>query len=225
MFVLPYSAYERFAKYTGNKQSALLQEVKAVLQVTYPQTDMRGDGQVVMVRFNTFNVEVVPAFLLESGQYWICETIDGGRYKVTDPTAESNQIESVDAAHNRNLRVVVRMLKVWQQECNVPLKSFQLELLATEFIRSSPWGSNSYFWYDWIIRDFFAFLKGKVNQYVFVPGTNEAINLGEDWKSRCESAYDRAVRACEYERVDQVSLAGDEWKKIFGDMILQNPLA
>ncbi len=55
-FVLPYAVYERFNTYTGNKQSALLQEVKGVLQATYSSTDMSGDGQVVLVRFNTINV-------------------------------------------------------------------------------------------------------------------------------------------------------------------------
>jgi hypothetical protein len=225
MYVLPPSVHERFSTNVGNKQSALLQEVKGVLQATYPSTDMRGDGQVVMVRFNTFNVEVVPSFLLTDGRYWIFDTNDGGRYKVADPVAEANQIETADAKYSRNLRVLVRMLKVWQQECNVPLKSFHIELLMTEFIQASPYGSNSYFWYDWLVRDFFRFLQGKVNHYVFVPGTSEAINIGDGWKSRCDSAYDRAAKACEYEHADLVSLAGDEWKKIFGGMIMQDPFS
>lgn len=225
MFVLPPAVYTRFSTNVGNKQSTLLQEVKGVLQTSYPSTDMRGDGQVVMVRFNTFNVEVVPSFLLTDGRYWICDTNDGGSYKVTDPIAELNQIDSVDKEFKGNLRVLIRMFKIWQQECSVPLKSFHIELLAKEFIRVSPWGASSYFWFDWLIRDFFKFIQGKANQYVFVPGTAEAINIGDGWKSRCDSAYDRAVKACEYEHLDLVSLAGDEWKKIFGNMIMQNPLS
>jgi hypothetical protein len=59
-------------------QSALLQEVKSVLTETYPNSDMSGDGQVVVVRFGTYNVEVVPAFALTNGRYWICHTNDGG---------------------------------------------------------------------------------------------------------------------------------------------------
>lgn len=34
----------RFQGYFYNKQSSLLQEVKAVPSITYPNTDMRGDG-------------------------------------------------------------------------------------------------------------------------------------------------------------------------------------
>jgi SMODS domain-containing protein len=50
-FVLPYDVYYRFEQRSGNKQSALLQEIKEKLLDKYPQTDMRGDGQVVMVKF------------------------------------------------------------------------------------------------------------------------------------------------------------------------------
>src|SRR4051794_16569097 len=54
---LPIDVYERFNGYQGNVQSALLQEVKGHLLTTYPQTSMRGDGQVVVVGFNTVAIE------------------------------------------------------------------------------------------------------------------------------------------------------------------------
>lgn len=223
MFSLPAAVHARFEGYVGNKQSALLQEIRSALQGTYPTTDMRGDGQVVVVRFNTMNVEVVPSFLLQSGQYWICDTNNGGSYRTTDPVAEANQIGTVNRSNNFNLCVMVRMLKAWQRECNVPLKSFHIELLVSEFIQQSPWRLNGYYYYDWLIRDFFRFLQGKENGYLWAPGTSELISLGNAWKSRCDSAYDRALKACEYEHADWVTLAGDEWKKIFGDQVPQDP--
>lgn len=218
-FVLPAAVYHRFQTHIGNRQSALLQEVKGVLQQTYSSTTMRGDGQVVLVRFNTINVEVVPAFLLDNGRYWICDTHDGGSYKETAPQAEADLIQTVDAANNNNLRPIIKMLKAWQSCCNVPLKSFQIELVASEFLQLSPWRLNDYFYYDWIMRDFFAFLYGKANTFVYVPGTYEQIYLGDLWKSRTESAYNRALKACEYETKDWIHLAGEEWQKIFGSQI------
>src|SRR5438309_1531732 len=59
LFVLPPSVYERYERVQGNKQSQLLQEVKRVLKASYPNTDMRADGQVVLVPFSTYAVEVV----------------------------------------------------------------------------------------------------------------------------------------------------------------------
>ncbi len=122
-FLLPNNAYHRFQVYFGNHQSALLQEDKGVLAGTYPDAEMRGDGQVVVVRFDSFSVEVAPAFLLTNGCYWICNTHNGGSYKETDPWAEVRQLETADQANNRNLRPLIRMLKAWQEYCSVPIKS------------------------------------------------------------------------------------------------------
>ncbi len=218
-FVLPTNVYYQFQNYAGNKQSALLQEVKNVLQRTYPTTIMRGDGQVVMVGFSSINVEVVPTFALNNGRYWICNTHNGGYYMETDPTTELTHISIVHSTTNNNLRPIIKMLKIWQSHCNVPIKSFHIELIAAEFLRQSPWKLNDYFYYDWILRDFFAFLYSKANTTIYVPGTYESIFLGDLWMSRAETAYYRAAKACEYEYNDWIELAGEEWQKIFGIQI------
>lgn len=218
-FVLPFAVYSRFHAHSWNRQSALLQEVKDILAGTYPDTDMRGDGQVVVVRFDSYNVEVVPAFVLTNGRYWICDTIAGGFYKEADPGAEINYISSVDQANKGNLRPLIRMLKAWQTYCGVPIKSFQLELVAADFIAQSPWRLNDYFWFDWITRDFFAYLYHRANSFVVVPGTLEKIYIGNAWQSRAASAYGRAVKACEHDQYNRVEAAGDEWQKIFGTQI------
>jgi hypothetical protein len=218
-FVLPYEVYQRFQNYQWNRQSALLQEVKDVLADTYPETDMRGDGQVILVRFESYNVEVVPAFQLTNGNYWICDTHNGGSYKQTAPLAELKYIETVDLANNRNLRPLIRMLKSWQRYCSVPIKSFELELVAADFIAQCPWRLYDFFWFDWITRDFFAYLYHRANSFVTVPGTLEQIYLGNDWQSRAASAYGRAEKACQYEKDNYVEAAGEEWQKIFGNQI------
>jgi hypothetical protein len=222
-FTLPVSVFRRFQGYIWNRQSALLQEVKDILAETYPGTDMRGDGQVVVVRFESYNVEVVPAFLLKNGRYWICDTNQGGRYKETDPWSEINHINSVDQSANSNLRPLIRMLKAWQEYCTVEIKPFQLELLAAAFLAQCPWRVYDYFWFDWITRDFFAYLYHRANTYVVVPGTQEEIFIGAAWQSRAESAYWRAVKACEHDKYNRVEAAGDEWQKIFGVQIPRIP--
>jgi len=218
-FVLPDAVYHRFQNHVWNRQSALLQEVKGVLTKSYPNTTMRGDGQVVLVGFGTYSVEVVPAFKLTNGNYWICDTNNGGRYKETNPWAEAAYIDDSDKASNTNLRPLIRMLKAWQAECSVPIKSFQLELMAADFLSQSPWRLKDFFWFDWITRDLFAYLYHRANTFVTVPGVNESIFLGNDWQSRCASAYSRAVKACKFEYDNKVEQAGEEWQKIFGSQI------
>ena len=218
IFVLPKEVYDRFQTRPGNKQSQLLQEVKAVLERTYQNTDMRGDGQVVIVPFASYAVEVAPAFLLQGGQYWICDTNDGGRYKITDPTAEITKVKESNDATNGNTRDLIRMMKKWQEYCNVPLKSFLIELLSIEFLATWEHRGKSSVYYDYMVRDFFGFLKAKYSwNTVTVPGTYESIALGDaDWKSRAETAYDRAVKATKHEAENMPYSAGLEWQKIFG---------
>lgn len=61
---LPYSTYEKFNAYTSNGQSALLQEVKKVIEKTYSVTNLKADGQIISVPFSDgINFEVLPAFI------------------------------------------------------------------------------------------------------------------------------------------------------------------
>lgn len=176
---------------------------------------MRGDGQVVMVQFDSYAVEVVPAFALDGGGYWICDTNGGGRYKKTHPDAEIAAVRVSNEASNNNTRDLIRMMKCWQAYCNVPMKSFQIELLVIEFLELWPYRGRSAMYYDWMTRDFFKFLIGKANGWVMVPGTFEIVWLGDEWRSRAESALGRAERAC----ADEISypcLAGGEWQRIYG---------
>ena len=214
LFELPKAAYDRFQQRNGNKQSQLLQEVRSVLGKTFYSTTIKGDGPVVMVDFSTYNVEIVPAFLLTSGQYWICMTDDGGRYKTADYDAE---ISNIAASNDKtsNTRDLVRMAKAWQSYCSVPLKSFHLELVAVDFLNQWEHAGKGKEYYDWMMRDFFGYLANRKNSHVYAPGTYEAMYLGESWVSRAETARDRATKACGFETTDALS-AGDEWQKIFG---------
>jgi hypothetical protein len=218
LFTLPYSVYERFEKRTGNKQSQLLQEVKNILAAQFQNTAIRGDGPVVLVPFSTYNVEIVPAFSLTNGRYWVCMTNNGGFYKEVDYSAEVSAM-STSENNTKNTRDLVRIMKCWQSECYVPIKSFYLEILAIEFLNNWVHRGQSKSYYDWMVRDFLEFLVGKANGFVFAPGTYEIMPLGDAWKSKAESAHARAKKACDYEATNSDYLAGDEWQKIFGNFI------
>jgi hypothetical protein len=219
MFVLPSSEYHRFEQRVGNKQSALLQDVKETLLDDYADTDMRGDGQVVDVRFtNAHGVEVVPAFLLQNGRYWICDTNNGGRYKEVDPVAEIAAIETSDRAYGGATRDLIRMVKRWQWFCNVDeLRSFQLELVIIDFLPTVHYGVSGYrSLYDWLVRDFFRYLITRANGWVFVPGTLTPVALGDDWLTKAQTALGRARKASEFAEREMPISAVAEWQKIFG---------
>lgn len=62
IYELPSEKYKQYDDYSGNGQSALLQEVKREIQAHYSKTDVKGDGQVVVVSFTDGDIELVPAF-------------------------------------------------------------------------------------------------------------------------------------------------------------------
>jgi hypothetical protein len=219
-FILPVEIYHRFNAYSGNKQSQLLNHVKDVLNATYPQTAIRQDGQVVVVGFNSITVEVVPSFPAADRGLITCDTNNGGRWKRVDPQAEIGIIDQSDNVLQGNHRKVVRVFKQWKRHCNVPIKSFHLEQLIGETLPRLSLGSNDEFWFDWIVRDVLAHMIARAGGGFFMPGCiNEWIDLGDAWKSKAETAYQRALQACEFERENMDLSAGNEWQKMLGTVI------
>lgn len=216
LFELPSSVFARFQQRSGNIQSQILQEVKNHLSTRYSNTDIKGDGPVVVVRFNSYNIELVPCFKLGNGQYLILVTNNGGSYKTFDPIAEIELIKQTNRSTQGNLVNLIRMMKCWQSECSVPIKSFFIELLAVEFIKQWRYAAESMFFYDWMVRDFLEYMIKKAGTSVIVPGTYEILLVGDSWLSRAKSAHGRAVLACDYESQKYVYSAGDTWQKIFG---------
>lgn len=218
IFILPFEVYSRFLLRFGNVQSQLLQEVKEVLGRTYSQTNMRGDGQVVVVPFNSLKIEVVPAFRLTDGKAWICNTKNGGNYKTIDPATEIKSFHDANK-YNNEARELTMMLKCWKDTQNVPVKSFMLERLAIEFLQQWHSSGNGVFWYDFMVRDFFKYMQTRVDTHIIMPGTFECVWLGDEWKAKAEKAYKAAVTACDYEQTSSDTLAKLYWQDIFGSYI------
>ena len=212
-FEMPADEFARFNALAGNKQSALLQEVKGVLQDKWGQTDIRGDGQVVQVNFNSLTLEIVPVFAALNGQYTMPDTNNGGSWSNVDPIAEISSILTADAASSGDARRLMRMFKCWRDECNVDLRSFMIEQMTCHFLKQSPYSGNGYFWYDWLSRDYFEFLTRYANGWLIMPGTQKSVQLGDSWLSRAETAHRRAIAACDYELNDKIALAGEEWQR------------
>lgn len=217
---LPPEIYHQFNARQGNKQSQLLQHVRGSLATTYPQTRMRGDGQVVVISFNSITIEVVPAFHGQDGGVVIGDTNGGGRWKSIDPSGEIGQLDRTDLTFNGNVRKITRLAKQWNRHCNAGMKPFHIEQLVQEALGQMDWGGNNEFWFDWIIRDLFRYMWGRAGGGFYMPGRYiEWINLGDAWQSKAWTAYERACKACDYERDNMNLSAGAEWRKIFGPMI------
>jgi hypothetical protein len=218
LFLLPAHEYQRIQSLAGNKQSQLLQQVKRTLLVTFPRTDLRADGQVVAAPFLTYSVEIAPAFKLKDGAYWTAHSPDDGSWRRSNPAAELAELQYADSVSAGKATDLVKMLKAWKRDCSVDIKSISLEVFVCAFVTQWQYRLQTVFYYDWMVRDFFEFmLRYSDRGWTKVPGTEEIIQLGDAWVSKAQSAYDRAVKACEYERRDLGNSAALEWQKIFGD--------
>ncbi len=217
LYLLPKHVYDRINQVQGNGQSQLLQEVKRVLAQTFPRTDLSANGQVVEVPFNSYSVDVVPSFKCTDGTYIICQTANGGFWGTSNPIAEYRAITDVNAISGQKATHLIKMLKAWKNSCNVPIKSIVLEIVVCLFVNQWLHKKERINWYGWMIKDFFEYLYRYPNCTVNIPGTQEVISLGDSWLSKCESAYKRAIKACDYEYINNAFEAENEWKKIFGD--------
>lgn len=161
-------------------------------------------------------VEVLPAWRSIEKRYIIPDTHAGGSWKIVDHTAEFANVDDSDKRSYGNTRNLIKMLKVWQAECGVPIKSLVLELRSVNFLAAWPHYDKGTTYYDWMVRDFFEALIAKANSYCIIPGISEKLQYGDAWLSRAQSAYDRAKKACTYEAADDEYNAAVEWRKIFG---------
>lgn len=220
LYRLPYSTYQRINQVSGNKQSILLQEIKNALEERFVNTDLGADGQVVKVPFQTCAVDVVPAFYCENKTYMICDTNLGGKWKYTNPVSEYQAINGIDILNDYKATRLIWMLKAWKNSCNVDVPSLCIEILATQFVSQWIYRDKSIFWYDWMIRDFFLWLLYQKNKSLSIPGSYSTINLGDIWYSRAVSAYQRALKACDYEKDNYNFLSAEEWQKIFGNQFI-----
>lgn len=94
LFIMPSHYFDRYNNYSYNSQSALLQDVKEALKKVYPLTDIKADGQIVLVPFSTYKVEVLPAFSYYGDVYRYPDTNNGGKWRNTAPKSEKNNIST-----------------------------------------------------------------------------------------------------------------------------------
>lgn len=217
LFEMPSQLFNHYDTRLYNGQSKLLQDVKNVLRPSYPLTDIRADGQIVYVPFVSYKIEVLPAFKRSTGDYFYPDTHNGGTWCVTHPKAEKQNLVDSNKRSNGNTIRLIKMMKAWKSWCTVPIKSLALELLTVSFLSAWEHYDKGPIYFDWMVRDFLAYVLKHINWTIPIPGISEVLVLGDAWKSKAETALATAYKACEYEAAKNDLQAAYEWKKIFGD--------
>lgn len=178
LFVLPSSIYEKYNSYSGNGQSALLQEVKNSLKNRYPNTDIRGDGQVVVIDFSNYSVELVPGFLQENDVFKYPDTNNGGSWKITDPLNEQKACQEANEKSNGIFLDFCHIMRAWKNKQGFEFPGLLIDTLVFNYMDEEDYlDGKEYCDYLEILQGLFDYLKSrdKNQKYWFAPGSNQHV--------------------------------------------------
>jgi hypothetical protein len=213
-FVLPNKVYERFHAYESNGQSALLQEVKHVVQGLYNRKEISGDGQIVSIPFRRFKIELLPVFLDENADYVYADTNNGGSWKTTKPIKEIDAITELNKEKNRNLKRLCKMVRSWKNTNGVNMGGLLIDTFCYNFLnQTKDYDSESYESYKYMVRDFFAFLVAQDESQTQwrAPGSNQVVHKKGAFHPKAKKAH----RCCQ-EALEDEATSHKKWKKVFG---------
>ena len=200
IFDLPQDVFKKYDTYEGNGQSQLLQEVKNVLKERYPKTTMRGDGQVIVIEFTSYTVELVPGFKQSDDRFKYPDTHDGGSWKYTDPLSEQEETETADDSSEKNFRRFCRMLRQWKNQCGVVMGGLLIDSLCyNHFVSKSYYVGKSYSDYYEMLVELFEYLKSlnKDQSYWYALGSNQLVYNTDNGSfiSKASDAYQKLMDA------------------------------
>ena len=219
LFELPVSAYHQYHGHAGNGQSALLSAVRSSLMKTYPSSAIAGDGQVVVIRFNDgIRFEILPAFVNTEGGYNFADSNTGGSWKACKPKHEMNAFLTRNAECNGNLVQLCRMARAWRDANDVPMNGMLIDTLAFQFIATWAHRDKSYFYYDYLSRDFFSFLANQNTQqtYWLAPGSGSNVKRDGMFEYKARQAELRSLEALVHISNGQDWAAKQKYRAIYG---------
>lgn len=219
IYVMPYSYYSTYNNYVRNGQSTLLQKVKDVISRSYPNSHIKGDGQVVVVSFTDgIKFEILPVFELNDGAFIYPDTHDGGSWKRTNPRLEIEEFNRMNNLTNKNLKRLCRMVRAWKDKHDVSMSGLLIDTLCYRFIKDWEYRDKGFIYYDWMTRDFFNWLSNQNDHqnYWLAPGSNQQVYSTGRFCQKAKAAYQSALLAISAEENNNDYLANIYWRDIYG---------
>lgn len=221
IFQLPASLYTTYDNYSGNGQSALLQAVKRSIEKTYSTTSIRADGQVIVVPFTDgIFFEVVPVFINNVNSFTYPDANNGGCWRTTNPKPEIAAIRERNTACNNNLIRLCRMMRAWKRHWDVPIGGLLVDTLAYQFIANWGYKDKSFFYYDFMCRDFFEWMANQSSTQEFwrAPGSGQYVYGKGLFQYKARRCYNISVEAINHETATPKRewSAKQKWREIFG---------
>lgn len=198
---LPNDQYDRFNSPYGNGPSRLLQTVKNAVLESYPRSDVKGDGQVVVINFSDgIKFEILPAFRKLSyigtwdGTYKYPDTHMGGNWMSTNPKAEQKAMKEKNGFNESNglLYDTCKHIRYIHNEhfSSYHLSGILIDSFVYKAIGNWHWDRDNYETggsergdYEWILLNYYnaiSSMNAYVNPILYAPGSNMIVK-GDDW--------------------------------------------
>lgn len=217
VFDLPKEKFIQYNNYgkNSNGPSSLIQEVKKVLLERYPNTSISGDGQVVVIAFTKYTVELVPGFKQKDNSFKYPDSNNGGAWKKTDPLPEIEESKKAAKDSDNVFVHICNMLREWKNNIGFKFGGLLIDTLAYNFLNSNEsYKSASFDNYLDMVRDMFSYLKdlNKEQHYWLALGSNQQVNNTSDGEF-----IDKAKEA--FEKLELVSEdnCNDALIEVFGN--------
>lgn len=215
LFVLPESKYTQYDHYESNGQKALLQDVKKELRKRYTNEKIivRGDGQVVVITFSNYEVEVCPAFENEDGSYTYPDSNGGGKWRRTDPMVEIGESEYMIDHTNYHFKYICQMVRAWKNNIGFKMGGLLVDTLVHRFFGKYPaYVTATFEDYLFLFKDLFSYLKGqnKEQKYWRALGSKQPVyDKGKAFIGKAEKAYNKIKDLTEesedlYEKLQEI---------------------
>lgn len=212
LYIVPKGEWET---YKDGGQSKLLSDAAAAIRARYPKTTVRVDRLVVQAVYSNFTVEAQPVFEQDDGSFKYPDTYNGGAWKITKPREEIQAMSEFVADKNDNLRRLCKMARAWKNKHGVGIGGLLIDTLAYNFLKStSDFDDKSYHYYDWMSRDFFAYIKDLPKQEYFAAlGSGQRVKVKKNFQRKAKKAHELCLKAIEAEGNDNQN---DKWRAVYG---------
>ena len=196
IFDLPQSIYKKYNGYETNGQSALIQDVKAVLQERYPKTDISGDGQVVVIAFEKYTVELVPAFKNDDNSFKYPDTHNGGSWKTTDSIPEQEECQECDNVSRGIFFDFCHIIRSWKNNIGLSMGGLLIDtLIYDHFSENGNYSDSGYDDYLSILTNIFEYFKDQRQDrdYWYAVGSNQKVYNSNNgaFVRKAKAAYSR----------------------------------
>ena len=216
VFELPWATYEKYKAYTNNGPSQLLQAVRNSLLTRYPNTTIKGDGQVVCIEFSKFRVEVLPAFWdADVDGYRFGDTHNGGTWKICKPIQEIDAVNQRNKETNRNLKHICKMIRAWKNFNGVNISGMLIDTLVYNFFgQTDEHDAVSYGSYDQLFVSLFSYIGNLEHQdFWLAPGSGQRVNNKGKFQSKAKKAAVKCQEALDAETEKKKTKI---WRDVFG---------